>query len=99
MDGDSSGRDEMATPERMLVQVAVTGPRRKSITVLPIREAIQEADGRLYVRETRHHPDFPTTLHEYGYVFRGGRLVDIDTGRPFVHDDNPGDQDHNHQRY
>ena len=75
MDGDSSGRDEMAVPERMLVQVAVTGPRQISINVLPVREAIREGDGRLYARETPRHPGFPTTLLEYGLAFQGDQLI------------------------
>ena len=77
----------MAVPERMLVQVAVTGPRRISITVLPVREALpgrEEAaehreetvvDRRLYARETPDNEAFPTTLGEFGYRFHGDQLI------------------------
>ena len=120
----------MAVPERMLVQVAVTGPRRISITVLPVREPIpireaplirdeaaehreetvadegeivEDYDRRLYDREIPRNEAFPTTLGEFGYRFDRSdpriKLVNIETGGPFVFDAIPGDRNHNQQRY
>ena len=73
MDGDSSGRDEMAAPERVLVQVAVTGPRRISISVLRVREPER---GELPADE---HPE--ETVTDEGEIREDRRLYVLEPGR------------------
>ena len=85
LDGDSSGRDEMATQDRMLIQIAVKSPHQVDIIVTRVGEAEREAaapeqetvadeeeigeDRRLYVRETPYNEAFPTSLDQFGYHF------------------------------
>ena len=53
----------------------------------------------LYGRERPYDPYFPTTLEGFGYQFVGGKLVNIETGEPFVFEAIPGYNDYNQQRY
>ena len=43
MDGDSSGRDEMATQERTLIQIVVRSKQQVDIVVIRVTEAEGEA--------------------------------------------------------
>ena len=94
LDGDSSGRDEiedeMATQDRMLIQIAVKDPHQVDIIVTRIGEAQWEAaapeqetvavEGEigkdtLYARETPYNEDFPSSLGLFGYCLLGNQFT------------------------
>ena len=75
MDGDSSGRDETATQERMLLQIAIRNPQQVDVVVIRLGDVKEETAARdlrsLFTRERPYDKDFPTSLDKFGYQFHG----------------------------